>query len=112
MKHEHKKVSSERDLSETEKRAWDKIIESLTKYFDTAEGEDFYEQFTVLMSRIKDQCITRSLSEAESRALVFIHKERARGHSPSMRMVAKALGYRSSRTGHRIVTKLKGKGLI
>ena len=112
MKHEHKRISPERDLSETEKQLWDKIIENLAEYFNTTEGDDFYERFATLMTRIKEQSIARSLSETESRALVFICKESARGRAPSVRMVAKALGYKSSRSGHRIICKLKGLGLI
>ncbi len=112
MKHEHKKVGSERDLSEAERYAWDKIINNLVKYFGTAEGIDFYERFVDLMSRIESQSITRSLSETESRALVFIRKEHQQGRSPSVRVVAKVFGYKSSRSGHRIVSKLKERGLL
>ncbi len=53
MKHEHKRISPERDLSETEKQVWDKIIENLAEYFNTTEGDDFYERFATLMTRIK-----------------------------------------------------------
>ncbi len=112
MKHEYQKGSLGHDLSEAEKQVWDKIIENLAEYFNTTEGEDFYERFIELMSRIKIQSTARSLPDAEKRALAFIQKEYARGSSPSVRAVAKAAGYRSSRTGHRIIHKLEGLSVI
>ncbi len=112
MKHKHQKDESDSELSEIEKRAWDKIINNLVEYFNTENGTEFYERFADLMSRVEDQSVARSLSDVEHRALVFIQKERKQGRSPSVRTVSKTLGFRSSRSGHRIVSKLKDRGLI
>ena len=99
-------------LSDEQKQAWDHIIETLWKYFETPEGEEFYERFIGLMSQIQEAQRNRGLSDTENRALVFIRKELKRGHSPTVREVTKALGFRSSRSGHRVVCGLKEKGCI
>ena len=99
-------------LSGEQKQAWDHIIETLWKYFETPEGEEFYERFTALMLRIQEAQRNRGISDTESKALAFIRKELKRGHSPTVREVAKALGFRSSRSGYRIVRALKESHLL
>lgn len=54
------------------------------------------------MSRIQEAQRNRGLSGIENRALIFIKKELKRGHSPRVKEVAKALGFKSSRTGYRV----------
>jgi hypothetical protein len=52
------------------------------------------------------------LTEQESRALAFLSNAFAKGQRPSVRHVAKALGYRSARTGFRLVEQLIAKGMV
>ena len=101
-------------LSDEQKQAWDHIIETLWKYFETPEGEEFYERFTAVFQKIhhKLELPLIVLSPNETKAYYFICKELKRGHSPTVREVAKALGFRSSRSGHRVVCMLRKKGLV
>src|ERR1035437_2323957 len=94
----------DKELSDEQKKKWDQIIETLWKYFETSEGEEFYERFTAIFPQTprKPELPLIVLSPNETKAYHFIHKELKRGHSPSMREVAKGLGFRSSRSGHRI----------
>src|SRR5260221_5585028 len=52
------------------------------------------------------------LSEQESRALTFIRRSLKAGRSPSVRQVCRELGFRSSRSGLRVIDKLKAKGCV
>lgn len=99
-------------LSDEHKRNWDQIIETLWKYFETSEGEEFYERFIKVFSPRKPELPLIILSDNETKALHFIRKELKCGHSPTVREVAKALGFRSSRSGYRVVCLLKNKGLF
>jgi hypothetical protein len=101
------------ELSDEQKQAWDRIIETLWEYFETSEGGEFYERFISIFppKPHKPELPLIVLSPNETKAYHFIHKELKRGHSPSVREVAKALGFRSSRSGHRITRSLRGKGL-
>jgi len=52
------------------------------------------------------------LSNQETNAFVFIRRALRDGHSPSVREVCRELGFRSSRSGLRLVNKLMAKGLV
>jgi hypothetical protein len=107
----HHQSDSNEGLSDEQKRSWDQILETLGKYFETEEGIEFYERFIEVFSRTP-QLPLIILSPNETKAFHFIRKELRQGHSPSVREVTKALGFRSSRTGHKIVSSLKTKGVV
>jgi len=53
------------------------------------------------------------LKKSETLALVYITDYlQRRGQSPSVRDITKAMGYRSSRTGHRVIEQLILKGRL
>jgi len=51
-------------------------------------------------------------NEQEQKALGFINSELKQGRSPTVRGIAKASGFRSSRTGHRLLKSLIAKGWV
>ena len=53
------------------------------------------------------------LSESEARALKIIEQHfAAEGHCPSARLLSRALGYRSSRSGHLMLQRLLNRGIL
>jgi len=90
------------------------MLLNLTAYLDTPEGIETSERLESLFSKIplEDKAVPPMLSDPETRALTFIQRELRKGHSPSTREVARAIGRRSSRSGHRVITNLLQKGLI
>ncbi|MBE7498992.1 MAG: hypothetical protein HS113_01515 [Verrucomicrobiales bacterium] len=53
-----------------------------------------------------------NLTDEERVALEFVRAEKARGHFPSVRDVARVIGAKSSRSGARVVNRLIENGLI
>lgn len=102
------------ELTDEQKRVWEGIIENLAEYFKTPEGEAFYESFSALMTRINKNIREREvgLTKNEEQAMIYIRRKQSYGHIPTVREVTKYLGYRSSRTGHKILCSLKAKGFI
>ena len=52
------------------------------------------------------------LTEQESTALAFIRHEQDHGRTPSTRSLARTMGFRSSRSGHRMIETLVSKGYV
>jgi len=96
--------------SKKRKRQLDVILEHLATYLATPDGIAMLEEFREINGRIKARYA--NLSKRETKALAFIRAEIDRGHSPSVREIAKAVGVRSSRTGHKIVQVLLLRGLV
>jgi len=104
-------------LSEEQKRALDRMIERLISYYyrHPAEFMDALERLRELDKRIKTRLYSEallSLTEKEFKAFNFIRSELQRGHSPSVREVAKAIGLTSSRSGARAIKILVEKGIL
>jgi hypothetical protein len=51
-------------------------------------------------------------TESEMKALTFLQKETGGGKSPSIRDLSKVMGFRSSRSGFRLLHALMSKGLL
>jgi hypothetical protein len=51
-------------------------------------------------------------TEQEWKALRFLDAEIRQGRSPSVRQVAKAVGFKSSRSGYKLLKRLITKGLV
>lgn len=114
MKTTNHQVCEEKGLTDEQKCSWDSMIDNLVRYFNTPEGEVFYENFTAVMTRINENIKERKadLTKDQERALAYIKRKQKGGHMPTVREVTKHLGYRSSRTGYRILCQLNVKGLI
>src|SRR5438093_13595652 len=54
----------------------------------------------------------RELTLNEERALGYIEQQLKQNHSPSVREVAWALHFRSSRSAFRLISRLIGKGIL
>lgn len=107
----------EKRLTKTRKKELDAIITSLDAALRTPEGIAVFERLEELIERIQNRIrgveqVRPPLSESESRALAFIERQLRKGHSPSTREVTKAIGLRSSRSGHKVVHSLRRKGLL
>jgi LexA DNA binding domain len=111
MNYTQHQSGAEGELSDEQKRAWDRIIEKLGDYLETEEGIEFYERFVAVFQKTPPLHVI-ILTPNETKALHYIRREKRRGHSPSVREVAKALGFRSSRTGFKIMRLLRGKGVV
>ena len=92
----------------------DVLISSLAHYLTTPEGQETHAKLKAVVSRIsvRQELTPPVLSEREERALRFIQKHLKAGHSPSVREVAKELGFRSSRSGFLVIEKLLSKGFL
>ena len=106
------KNKNKKGLSAKKKRQLDRMFDNLIKYFQTEEGMQFSEDVHKHLERWRKAPEGPVLTERESRALAFINRERAKGRSPSVREVTKAIGFKSSRTGYMIVKNLKMRGLM
>jgi hypothetical protein len=105
-------MSQEKPLSKKHKKELDHIIESLSKYFSTPEGEELFERMQTIFPQ-KDKALSRpALTQNEECAFRFIQRELKRGHSPSVREVTKVVELKSSRSGYRIINSLLTKGLL
>lgn len=96
---------------------FDAAMEDLATYLRSSEGERWFSDLESLMERIqtrsKFQAISEvSLTQAEARALEFVRNEHAEGRSPGVRKIAKAAGFKSSRSGLKLLRSLEGKGLL
>lgn len=52
------------------------------------------------------------MTESEARAVAFLQNANGNGNSPSIRNLCKAMGFRSSRSGFRLLNTLMSKGLV
>lgn len=111
MNHTQCRSGADEELSDEQKRTWDQIIEKLLDYFRTDEGTEFYKQFVAVFQKAP-QLPMVILTPNETKALHYIRKKQQRGHSPSVREVTRTIGLRSSRSGHKIITSLRSKGII
>jgi LexA DNA binding domain len=105
---------SEKPLTKAHKRALDQILESVQSFLMTAEGQETMDRLESIMKGIHERHMRKMpvLSPTEAVALQFIVDEQRRGRFPSVREVAKAIGFRSSRSGHRVMQNLADKGVI
>jgi hypothetical protein len=96
--------------SKKRKRQLDAMLARLAVHLATPEGIAKLKELREITDRIKAR--QANLSDRETKALTFIREELDRGHSPSVREITKAIGVRSSRTGHQIVQALLLRSLI
>src|ERR1700682_910505 len=91
--------SKEQVSGESEKhRALDRMIENLIAYCRTEEGIELTDRVGELLDRIK-RIEPIPLNAKEAQAIAFIRGELRKGYNPSVRSIAAALGFRSSRSG-------------
>ena len=93
------------------------MIENLTVYLNTPEGDASLRNLEAIVKRIQarsefEAAAEIPLSPNEERALAFIRSELKKGRSPGVRKIAQAVGLRSSRSGLKLVRSLKIKGLL
>lgn len=95
----------------------DAALGELAVYLSSPEGETWLSEFESIINRIQ----TRSkftanpeilLTPKEEKALAFIRSEHEVGRSPGVRKIAKAAGFKSSRSGLRLLRVLKDRGLL
>jgi len=93
-----------RSLTTKQRQTLDRLFAYLVDYFQTTEGIELSERIHGFLARQKAR--RDDITPTEERALDFIRTELKRGHSPSVREVARALGLKSSRSGFRVVASL------
>jgi dsDNA-specific endonuclease/ATPase MutS2 len=96
-------TSSLTDLTIKQKHEWNRILDHLHDYLKTSDGEEILDRLQALTNNVNARQTSRELflSATEKRALTFISNQIKGGHPPSVRDVATAVGYTSSRSGLR-----------
>jgi hypothetical protein len=113
-KHIHRRGGlgeGEMELDLDHQRALDDMIDRLVTYCLTPESTAMLARIEELLAVVKRN-EPLPLTNQEEKALAFIKKKLYRKESPSVRDVATALGFRSSRSGAKIVNNLIKKGLL
>lgn len=101
-------------LSSRTKRQLDDLLVDLIECLDDPEGRQNIENLRAIQFQIEERRSRQAqeLSEAEILALKFIKKNLAKGHAPSVREITKAIGLRSSRSGHKVIQSLMNKKVL
>ncbi len=100
------------ELSDEQKRELDHILETVQQFLATEEGKEAFDRLESISNSIQARQGIVELSSHERQALRFIQTEQGKGRNPSVRQISKSLGFRSSRTGHKILKSLRTKGVI
>lgn len=95
----------------------DVVLNKPAVYLNSQEGQASFTDFESLMQRIQTRSEFEvvpevSLTSKEAKALAFIQSERKEGRSPGVRNIAQAGGFKSSRSGLRLVRSLQDKGVL
>lgn len=105
-------------LSNESTMPWfDAAMANLATYLRSPEGERWFSDFESLVERIQTPSKFEigpeiSLTPAEEKALAFIRSEHEKGHLPGVRKIAEAAGFKSSRSGLRLLRSLRAKRLL
>ncbi len=89
----------------------DEISEPMTDEEIEAMGTRLLRLFSTL-STSEPETVDIQPTVQEQKALDFIKSEIVQGRSPSVRGVAKAVGFKSSRSGHRLLRRLIARGWV
>ncbi len=100
------------ELSEEHKKELDHVLEAVQQFLSTEEGRVVFDRLESISNGIQARQGIVELSSHERQALRFIQTEQRKGCNPSVRQISKSLGFRSSRTGHKILKSLRTKGVI
>lgn len=81
------------------------------------EGKQQLADLEALMQRIQSRREVEAipgiaLTPNEEKALEFIRGELKEGHFPGVRKIAQAVGFKSSRSGARLLQTLRSKGVL
>lgn len=100
------------------KMPWmDTMLNVLAIILGTPEGERQFVEFESVMQRIQARKEAEAIPDIpltpnEKKALAFIRGQLTEGRLPGVRKIAKAAGFKSSRSGLKLLRSLKDKGLI
>jgi hypothetical protein len=107
-----KHKTSKQTLSEGHRRKFDSILSALLSYLSTEDGAGVFDQMQNLFIRIEERRTLELLTTQEMQALQFIRTELQFGRHLSVRKVTQALGFKSSRTGFRVIEALIRKNVL
>lgn len=103
-------------MTEVHRRRMDAMLNRLAQFLETPAGIETLNHMRELAVRVRERATTEasrpSLSPREAKASSFIQREKRHGRRLSVRAVARALGFRSSRTGFLIMRALREKKMV
>ena len=108
-------ITKEDELSSDKERTLERMLRKLFAYASTPEGSAELESISTVYAELKNKISLRlqsTLTQDEERALAFIERCRKEGGRASVRAVAAHLGFKSSRTGAKVVNRLREHGVI
>ena len=98
----------------SEKAVVEKVGGHFLRYFSTPEGIEVGERLSALMEKLEAEETARfdSLSDTEKAALKFVATEIMNGREVTVRAVANAVGFKSSRSGAAVIDSLISKQFL
>lgn len=99
-------------LTEKQKRGLDQMLVSLYAYFSTPEGTALAQELEAITERIYSRHRESRLTEVEHKAYYFIQGKLLAESSVSVREISRHLGFKSSRSGFKVVQSLIKKSII